>query len=195
MVAYARATNGVLDINAWAGNLVVGAAEPRPYYFNFCLTPCQSSTWGCETAYANGGNLAFCFDTFGFKNWGWTNGLISAGDDIIMDLWAGAGQCDVTKGTHVGYFEINYNGSVATITYSLFNGFIFDETHVYVGNDPLPKKKNGSYTVAPGQYPYKHENINGASTDTYIISGLSGDINVIGHGVVSGFYPDAMDKQ
>jgi hypothetical protein len=195
VVTYMLAEKNGIQINAWAGDMVVGSGEPRPYYFNFCLEPCQPTSPDCETAYAYGSDISFCFNTFGFNNWGWTNGLISPGDVITLKLYAGAAHCDLTKGTHVGYFDIDYDGSVANITYTLFSGFTLDETHVYVGNDPLPMKKNGTYTVAPGQYPYKHDDLNGATTDTYTIDGLSGDIYVIGHGVVCGDYPEVTQPQ
>ncbi len=52
-----------------------------------------------ETAYAKGDG-ATCFIPPTFKNWGgWTN-LISPGT-YEMDLWAGAAQCDTSKGTLV----------------------------------------------------------------------------------------------
>jgi hypothetical protein len=57
-----------------------------------------------------------------------------------------------------------------------------DETHLYVGNNVLPKK-NGSYTVSPGQYPYSHD-LNNAETDQYEVTGLSGAIYVVAHAVV-----------
>lgn len=34
--------------------------------------------------------------------------------------------------------------------------------------------KKGKYTTAPGQFPFKHENLGGVNTDTFTITGLSG---------------------
>ena len=52
-------------------------------------------------------------------------------------------------------------------------------TQLYVGSEILPRKR-GAFTVAPGQYPYKHPGID-ATTDTYTVRRLSGNIYVIAH--------------
>jgi len=49
-------------------------------------------------------------------------------------------------------------------------------THLYVGNDRLPKNKMGNETVAPGQYPYSHDPLANVTIDSYTVTGLSGDI-------------------
>ncbi len=157
------------------------------FYFDYCKQSCEEPT--CETAFAYGYDLAHCFSEYGFNNWGWTNGELTPGT-YDFELWAGAGQCDLSKGTLVGTLNIDYDGSIATVTYSMDAGFTLDETHLYIGNEPLPKKKNGQYTVAPGQYPYKHDDLNGVSSDTYVVDGLLGDIYVIGHAVACGIYPE-----
>ena len=59
--------------------------------------------------------------------------------------------------------------------------FTMDETHLYVGSEPLPRK-NGEYTVAPGQYGNIHT-LSGASSDSFTVSGLSGNIYVVAHAV------------
>ena len=71
-----------------------------------------------------------------------------------------------------------------TVTYQLNEGYTMDETHLYIGNDKFPKK-NGQYTVAPGQYPYSHA-LDDATTDTYelTVNNLcSQKIYVIAHAV------------
>lgn len=42
------------------------------------------------------------------------------------------------------------------------NGWKMEETHVYVGTSP-------PLSLAPGQFPYKHENLGGVTTDSYTI--------------------------
>ncbi|GAJ09027.1 unnamed protein product, partial [marine sediment metagenome] len=132
------------------------------------------------------GGGAHCFSEYGFGNWGWSNGPLAAGS-YTFDIYAGAGQCDINKGTLVGTLTVDYDGAEAIVTYNMYAGYTMDETHLYVGTDPLPIKKNGGYTTAPGQYLYGH-NLDDATTDSYEVTGLSGDIYVVAHAVVCGLF-------
>jgi hypothetical protein len=141
----------------------------------------------CETFFAKGDdNEATCFLDDGFNRWGWTNGPLSTGE-YTFDLYAGAGQCDIEKGTLVGSLTINYYELTGTaeIGFEMSEGFVLSETHLYIGNEPYLTDKKGKPTVAPGQFPYQHE-LDGAGFDPYTINDLSGEIYVIGHGVVCG---------
>lgn len=60
------------------------------------------------------------------------------------------------------------------------------ETHLYVGGEPLARS-NGEYTVAPGQYLAIHSELNNVATDSYTITGLSGEVYVVAHATVAGF--------
>jgi len=136
----------------------------------------------CETAYAYGDGLATCFlDIPGVKsnNWGWSNGPISDPSSYTWDIYAGAGRCDITKGTLVGTLDVNYSGGSVTVTYNIDPAFTLDDTHLYVGNEILARNKKGRYTTAPGQFPYSGQS-------SYTINGLSGDIYVVAHSVVCG---------
>lgn len=146
---------------------------------------------GCETAFAFGGEYATCFidadfdgdgSDDGFNRWGWSNGPLSVGT-YTFQIYSGAGQCDISKGTNTGYLTIDYDGAQAVVTFNMYGDNTMDETHLYVGNDPLASN-NGEYTVAPGQYPYKND-LGGASFDTYTID-VTGDIYVVAHAVVCG---------
>lgn len=139
----------------------------------------------CETFFAQGDDtLAMCFLDDGFNRWGWTNGPLTNGE-YTFDLYAGAGQCNTEKGTLVGELTINYDeqNGTAEIGFEMLDGFVLSETHLYVGNEPYPTNKKGKPTVAPGQFPYQH-NLNSAASDSFTINDLSGEIYVIGHGVV-----------
>lgn len=118
-----------------------------------------------------------------FKRWGWTNGPLNAGS-CTFDIYAGAGQCDVKKGTFVGTLSVEYDGSTVTVSFDAdpAGSWNWEETHLYIGNDPLPVDVNGDTTVAPGQYTVFH---NGAdpTNDNYSISGISGSICVVAHAV------------
>ena len=137
---------------------------------------------GCETAFGFGGDVARCFDEDGFSRWGWTNPL-EEGESISLDLYAGAGQCNLSKGTLVGTVTIEYTDGTATASYDVFDGVTLKETHFYAGVNMYPQKKRGKNgyvdTVAPGQYPES----GGAELS---VEGLDGSIWVIAHAVVCG---------
>lgn len=140
----------------------------------------------CETLFAIGGeDNSTCFLDDGFNRWGWTIGPISSGD-YSFDLYAGAGQCDTDKGTLVGTLDISYNETTDSIDvdFNMSEGYVLNETHLYIGEDAYPTGQNGENTVAPGQYPYKNDDLDNTSSDSYSISEVSGEIYVIAHGVV-----------
>lgn len=136
----------------------------------------------CDTAYAYHCCYAKCFSYYNFSDWGWTNGQLQPGY-YCLSLYAGAGSCNPFDGKKVGWLTVYYNGSTAIVTYKMFYGYKMTETHLYVGSDPLPSE-NGGYTVDPEQYPFKHENLNNASTDQYTVTDLSGNIYIVAHAEV-----------
>ncbi|ADE15573.1 hypothetical protein Nhal_2488 [Nitrosococcus halophilus Nc 4] len=120
-----------------------------------------------------------------FNRWGWSNGPLAPGS-YTFDLYAAAGQCDLTKGTLIGTLTVEYDGLAATVTYHVNPPYTLVETHLYIGSDYLPKN-NGEYTVAPGQYPNIHSELANVYEDIYMVTNLSGDIYVVAHGTVAGF--------
>jgi len=84
-----------------------------------------------------------------------------------------------------GLVTVIADGDLITITIGTENGWVLEETHVYVGLTP-PKK------AAPGQFPYKHEKLNGATADSYVIdtpdvgAECGDDLYVAVHAVVVG---------
>ena len=85
-------------------------------------------------------------------------------------VYAGAGQCDITKGTYVGDVTAVYSGGTVSFTYNFEPGFSTSETHFYAGKTTVARDKKGKPTVAPGQYK--------------IGTGLTGGIYIIAHAVV-----------
>ena len=157
-------------------------AQNRTFTFTINIDyDCTCGPGGCETAFAYSYCYATCFSYWGFNNWGWSNGPLPAGE-YYFKLYAGAAQCDLSKGEKVGWLKVNYDGSTAVVTYRMYYGHRMDETHLYVGNEPLPRK-NGDFTVSPGQFPLSHDLTN-AWRDRYTVEGLSGEIYVVAHAVV-----------
>jgi len=215
--AYFVAAHAAVQLNDGAGNIIqteTGWSDGDRYvqrgmwgtYSTITLT-CDCGTTEppvagkCETAFAySGGTNAIDDDSTNsfldivdedggdFNRWGWSNGAISAGS-YSWDIYAGAGQSDITKGTLVGTLTVDYDGSTATVWFDMTAGsdYYMDENHLYVGNEILPRDVNDEYTVAPGQYPTIHDELKGATSDNYTIEGLSGDIYVVAHAAVCGF--------
>ncbi|MFC4721879.1 T9SS type A sorting domain-containing protein, partial [Geojedonia litorea] len=144
----------------------------------------------CETAFGvfttDGVNVdddSRCFREDGFSRWGWTNS-ISPDNTYTLQLYAGAGKCELSKGTNVGTATVDYTGGFVTVTYNITTpGYAMNEAHVYIGCEPYPTK-NGVNTVAPGQF-----NFNPGGLDyvyTYQVGPIeaSGDVYIIVHAVV-----------
>ena len=139
--------------------------------FNFKIECPNPSLGGCETAFAKGNTEDdhACFSEGGFSRWGWNIGPLSEGT-YTYDVYAAAGQCNINNGALVGTVTIEYTNGFVGATYDLLDGYVIQEEHLYVGSTPYPVKRNGRYTVAPGQY--------------YVEQPLSGDVYVIAHSVV-----------
>lgn len=124
-----------------------------------------------------------------FSRWGWTT-LLDFSEETgqssyTMDIYAGAGQCDLSKGTDVGSVTVSLNAdNSVTFTYEL-DGFSLNEAHIYLGTDPYPIGNNESETVAPGQYTFT-ESDTGAVSDYSVTLPIDVDVfYVIIHGVTS----------
>lgn len=155
----------------------------------------KSEDGGCETLFAFGSdNPSTCFMNNGSNRWGWTIGPLDGGS-YTFELYAGAGQCETVKGTSVGTLSVDFEAAqgIAEVVYTMADGFVLNETHLYVGSNPYPLDRKGNPTVSPGQFPNKNDELNEASGDTYMVSDLSGPVYVIAHGVVCGTTDDGDD--
>ncbi|WP_162431110.1 T9SS type A sorting domain-containing protein, partial [Christiangramia aestuarii] len=115
-----------------------------------------------ETGYAydGGGNMPFC-GNIKSNNWGWSNGPYSyIGLDETLPLYAGASDCDITKGVIAGYVSLSYDSNTEEIVvvYQIqdteLEYFKLLNVQVYIGCDDLPR-----FAGSPGQYPYKDTTI------------------------------------
>ncbi len=171
----------------WAGGDRLVDQGTWAMAFPFTLTceeppPVDAAELSCETAFAYGGELATTFTSLmDTPRWGWSNGPLGAGS-YTFDIYAGAGQNDLSKGAVVGTLNIEYDGASATVTYTMADGYTMDETHLYIGSQPLPSGNDGDDTVAPGQFGNIHD-LTDATSDTFVVDGLSGDIYVVAHAV------------
>lgn len=125
-----------------------------------------------------------------FNRWGWTTLLdfsTETGQPYYeMDIYSGAGQCDLSKGTDVGTVNITHNDdSTITVNYSL-DGFVLTEAHIYIGEDPYPIGNSGEETVAPGQYTYVNSDVGDLEDYSVTIPVEGTAFYVIVHGVSKG---------
>jgi len=148
----------------------VTASWTLPEAYGMDNTGSASASDSCDvldvqyhTAYGQGDDVTnTCFDELGADNWGWVNGdgiySILPGSTHVWPVWAGAAQCDTSKGTYVGTVEVEYDGTDVFVTWNIDSPHILGDTHVYAGLDMVPP---GGF--APGQYeiygPFNNETI------------------------------------
>ena len=154
--------------------------------------------YSTQTAFAYGNQYSNCFQEYpefldNPQRWGWTNGPLAEGD-YTFPIYAGAGLCDLSKGTNVGNLQISYHSGTATFTYQISGvnpqtgmSYSLDEVHLYAGSELFARNKQGEFTLAPGQYPKKATGLNSASSYSFTVNNLSGSIYVVAHAVVNGF--------
>jgi hypothetical protein len=152
---------------------------------------------GTAGATENGTSLdpfAHCFpddEEISATQWGWSNGKLGHGT-YNFPLYAGAAQCNLSKGQLAGNVEIVYEGSTVTVTFTAAEGTSFlqedgkSETHLYVGANKMPDSG-----AAPGKYPNNNDVVSSTETEVvYQVTGVSGDIYVIAHAVMTGYEDD-----
>uniref|UniRef100_UPI00260DCF16 T9SS type A sorting domain-containing protein n=1 Tax=uncultured Algibacter sp. TaxID=298659 RepID=UPI00260DCF16 len=147
-----------------------------------------------EESYVNP-EISQCFREDGFKRWGWTNFINTTGateeTTVELDIVLGAGKCDLNKGTKAGHVEVTYRPTgvnadeyYVNISYHMDPGFRMDEVHLYIDCEQYPTK-NGTPTVAPGQYTYVKGDLGNISMwkteDDEIVA--TGSFFVIAHAV------------
>lgn len=141
------------------------------------VTGCDTTAEELGTAFAYGsGASTFTSLDAAIKRWGWSLNFGAPGTQTY-DVYVGAGQNDLTKGTLVGTVTVTYTGTTVTASYSLLPGYVVMSEHLYAGSAALPTVQQGrkiSNTVAPGQY-------------TVNVSG--GSIWVIAHAVIGYVQP------
>lgn len=154
-------------------------------YFMYTIQECDDDPpdtsdhlYSCETAFGFGSET---FIDLGLttSRWGWQVTVPIPSTNMMVPLYAGAGQNDTTKGAHVGNLIINYDGTTLNVTYSMFSGVVLNETHLYAGFDDVS-------TTSPGQYGNIHEELDHATADSYSLTLPAGDateLKIVAHAV------------
>lgn len=143
----------------------------------------------CETAFAYDSN-ALCFrddDDLNSNRWGWSIGPLSDSHSGSYDIYQGAGKCNINNGSLVGTLDITYSDGTVTVDFIANEGFGFFETHLFIGDEKYPRKQNGQFTVAPGQYGNGNSFPDGTSSDSFTFENINGEIYIIAHAEVCPF--------
>ena len=145
---------------------------------------CENPNGGgaCETAFMFGDTEINSFSNS--NRWGWAELFDDAdGDSQTFKIWAGAGQNDTSKGTHVGDATVTLNddGDVE-LDIDIFNGYSFDELHVNLSEN-MP---SGNTAKAPGQYNRNGEVSADVTEYTFDFDNTDGDFWIIVHAVACG---------
>ena len=152
----------------WAGDIKF-PGKNWATYFNYCLRTCTTpppDVTTCDTAYMYGN---YTFNALEISDkWGWANYYDNAQNGIYTyNLYAGAGQNDITKGYLAGTVTVTIQGANIGIEINATNpGTVFTETHVYLSDSPPT-------TAAPGQFGNQHT-LNNTMLDNYNLT-YSGD--------------------
>lgn len=150
-------TQADLDAGSVTNVATADSDETSPVTDEETVTAVQAPQLKCDTAWAFGNNENR--DYTGSKNWGWNNGPLVPGT-YEYPVYAGAGQNDLSKGAYIGDVTVLYENGYVTVTFAPFDGVEIQDTHVWVGNTPLPLTKSKkddpkTMTDAPGQFPYE----------------------------------------
>jgi hypothetical protein len=103
--------------------------------------PPPPPTAGQETAIMfgnivlNDDNDGICDDSTA-ERWGWQDGPLGVGT-YVNPIYAAAGNNVLANGTHVGNVTIVVSAGNVTVTPDLFEGFEAEETHIYIGTEPV----------------------------------------------------------
>ncbi|QED37549.1 hypothetical protein FK178_07335 [Antarcticibacterium arcticum] len=167
IAAWAIITPGGSEADHWAGNLEFVEGNPnRGLYFAYCFE-CEQDEPGdvCESAYAYSPNptetlVARYGGRPSNQNWGWFNyvDIAGPGQYETLDIYAAAGQNDISKGTWVGTVRVYYDGST---TFYPADDFSFSNIHVYIG-ETMPTTR-----LAPGHFESSSTAVSGG--DFYVI--------------------------
>ena len=131
----------------------------------------------CETAFMLGNTTLISLD-LGNKRWGWAEYFEGPSGIYEHDVYAGAGQNDIAKGTMVGTVTLTVSDDNVEVKFDLNSGVIADETHIYFSDDNAPT------TTAPGQYGNTDgSDFTGSRTTNFSYSG-DGDFWLIVHAEV-----------
>ncbi|AVR46936.1 hypothetical protein C7S20_17640 [Christiangramia fulva] len=134
----------------------------------------------CETAFMWGDHTINSIN--GVTRWGWVEQFAEGQEETTLDIYAGAGQNNIDKGTLVGTATISVDGEGDIhLMITMNSGYTLDELHVNI-TDSMP----GIEAKAPGQYNMNSEVDAGTTTYEFTDVDYTGDFWIIVHTVTCG---------
>eukprot|EP00756_Hemistasia_phaeocysticola_P018484 Hpha_TRINITY_DN15597_c4_g3::TRINITY_DN15597_c4_g3_i2::g.108434::m.108434 len=145
----------------------------------------------CDSAWAKGGlNDGLCFQDHPSPpsgRWGWTNKIANQPGTTLLELWAGAGQCNTSKGELIGSVMVVVTATDVIVTYTVSGSVNFEEYHVYIGRSKWYYKSTATgYTasVSPGQFPLPEAGHTGNTVQAPIPADCGDHFYVMAHAKV-----------
>jgi hypothetical protein len=112
--------------------------------------------------------------------YGWSNGPLPLESGIIiLDLYLATGDCS-RLGTSVGTVWVSWEKEFdeVIIDFKIDNeDYYMDQTHVYMGDDPLYRDNDDSMlpVMDPVEFPLQHRNLSASLEDTHTVKVASND--------------------
>lgn len=166
--------NQTAEETAWADGGTEFPGKRWGWYLQeFCSQDCEDE---CISAWAFNVDHSICFTDpmLGFNEYGWTTNIDIQAPEVTIctknDLISCPTNCDQSGGLVIG--EVSFTdrpsefGGFSIGFGTVQPGYFLEETYVWIGSDPLPMV-NGSYSIDPQDFPYKHLNLNGATGDVH----------------------------
>ena len=127
------------------------------------------------------------------NRWGWELSVFD-GDEFTVPIYAGAGNNDISKGTHVGDLTVLYKEGMLSVSFDMLQGFTLHTSHLYVGNgindgaDHIPTSAPGGYKNASiGERRFN--NFTGSYTVDLGAADFPSSLYLVFHSVVCGGDP------
>jgi len=113
-------------------------------------------------------------------------------------LFAGGGGCDPASGSWVGNMTVSFTANnEASVTYVVKEGYVMEETALYIDEERTPKIILGNTeveTVTPTDFPHKNGDIS-LVEDHYVVQGVPNNVHVIAHARVCASSPETGNRR
>ena len=128
------------------GDCLPNNEDPCPYDAN---NDCDEPEDGqCGTAFMFSEDLRIN-EVTNSNRWGWIEYYESGEGSITRDLYVGAGQNDLSKGTNIGSVTISRSGSMLNFDFDLDGDYEFSELHIHVADT---QEEATGVAKSPGRY-------------------------------------------
>ena len=162
-----------LNTASFSGDTDLGSASAS------VLVNCEDGSTGSGSGHDTAfmfGEVPYCDTT---PRWGWTEQVDSG--EKTYPIYAGAGQCDITKGPGI-VGHVSVDGEQGQIIFQLDSGWVLSgigELHVNVSDTPVTPNNNGGFSG--NSYVIVNPGLNGG---TYLHSDATGIVSLVGKWII-----------